>query len=166
VKQWYCVLTKPRREQEAEEQLRRQDFQVFLPRIRQSCRRGGRWREVVEALFPRYLFVCVDLEQQSVGPIRSTRGVAGLVRFGQDLKPVPAPIIEALRQQVALGGGCITRIHHFRHGDAVTIAEGALAGLQAIFQAETGADRVLVLLELLGRANTVTLCRHAVVPAT
>ena len=40
-----------------------------------------RWQGTVEPLFPGYLFVQLDLGRQNTAPIRSTRGVIGMVRF-------------------------------------------------------------------------------------
>ena len=79
---WYAALCKPRQEMVAEANLANQGFAVYLPRLKNRHRRAGRWVDRVEPLFPRYLFVAAGLESQSLAPIRSTRGVSGLVRFG------------------------------------------------------------------------------------
>ena len=44
MKPWYAVYTKARKEQVAEEHLRNQDYEVYLPRIRQGRTRLGRLR--------------------------------------------------------------------------------------------------------------------------
>ena len=79
---WYCVHTKPRAEALALEHLQRQAFECLLPRIQHSVLRGGRRQRVVEPLFPRYLFLRANPEQQSLAAVRSTRGALGLVRPG------------------------------------------------------------------------------------
>ena len=48
----------------------------------------------------------------------------------------------------AVGAG-VTR---FKPGDAVTVVEGPFAGINAIFEAKTGRERVVLLLELLNRS--------------
>ena len=50
-------------------------------------------------------------------------------------------------------------------GETVTIVEGPFAGVNAIFQAQSGKDRVLLLLDLMGRSNRLEVCSHQVVPA-
>ena len=93
---WYAVCCKPRREGVAEENLLRQDFQVYLPRFRIRRRQRGQWFDTAEVLFPRYLFVRIDPLQRSITPVRSTRGVVGLVRFGGQPAVVPNAVMGAL----------------------------------------------------------------------
>jgi transcriptional antiterminator RfaH len=166
MKAWYAVHTKPRQETVASEHLSRQGFETHAPVILAPRRRRGRWSEVVQPLFPGYLFVRLDLEHQNTAPIRSTRGVTGLVRFGGLPTPVPQGVVERL---VAAGTACegAVRLEYlFQPGDRVEIVSGALAGLEAVFLAASGQERVRVLLEMLGRENRVLLSRHQLVPAT
>ena len=55
--------------------------------------------------------------------------------------------------------------HLFQPGDRVEILTGPFAGLPASILAETGKERVELLLELLGRANKVVISRHQLTPA-
>lgn len=87
--QWYTVQSKPRQEAVAAEHLLRQGYETYLPQIRLKKHRRKQWVDVTEPLFLRYLFIKVDADQQSLAPVRSTVGVAGLVRFGHLLRPVP-----------------------------------------------------------------------------
>jgi len=162
---WYVVQTKPRQEQVALTNLLRQHYQGFLPRIGVPKRRRGRWQEVIEPLFPGYLFASLDLRHEDAAPIRSTRGVVGLVRFGGGPRPVPAQVVERL--QLAEGGdGVIRREQAFNEGDRIEIVAGPLAGLRGIFLAASGAERVHVLLDLLGRGNRATVSRREIAVAT
>ena len=49
-------------------------------------------------MFPRYLFLWAVPGQDDLRPVRSTRGVVGLVRFGGELRPVPESVITELRR--------------------------------------------------------------------
>lgn len=84
-KQWYVVYAKSRQEAVAEENLGRQGYEVYLPLIAQPRRQRGQWRQVLEPLFPRYLFVHLRLGCDNIGPIRYTTGVSSLVRFREEL---------------------------------------------------------------------------------
>jgi transcriptional antiterminator RfaH len=162
-KKWYVVFTKPKREASAEENLRRQAFECFLPRIQQPRRRQNKRVVVAEPMFPRYLFVHVDVVQQNVAPIRSTFGVSGLVRFGNELAVVPDPIIETLLIRADRENGVVSlKPPRFQAGDEVLLLEGSMAGIRGIFQATTGQERVVILLNLLGRENRVTLPESAI----
>lgn len=163
---WYAVQTKPRQEQVALANLSRQHYRGFLPLISVPKRRRGRWQESIEPLFPGYLFASLDLCREDTAPIRSTRGVVGLVRFGAGPRPVPAQIIERLQAADAAGDGVIRREQAFSEGDPVEIVSGPLAGLRGIFLAKSGAERVHVLLDLLGRGNRATVSRHEITAAT
>lgn len=161
-KSWYLLRTKPRQETIAAEHLERQHFQVCLPLYRCSRRKKGSWTEVREPMFPGYLFVHLDLERQNCAPIRSTRGVSDFVRFGAEPKPVPNAIVETLLRSDTGAADSVEPL--FKPGDPVAIVSGGFAGLKAIFQAEKGSDRVILLLDLLGRCVSIALHRDEVVP--
>ena len=157
---WYAVSCKPRQEAVAEENLQRQGFNVYLPRIQVRRRRRGQWLDIVEALFPRYLFILIDPVQRSTAPVRSTRGVVGLVRFGGKPAEVPANVIsELMRREDSTSGLHLDSRVQFCAGDSIKLVEGPLAGMEGVFNQEDGERRVIVLLELLGQANKVTVSR-------
>ena len=56
---WYVIQTKPRQESVAIENLERQGYAAYCPKMAQAKRRRQRqrWQKVIEPLFPRYLFV-------------------------------------------------------------------------------------------------------------
>jgi transcriptional antiterminator RfaH len=47
----------------------------------------------------------------------------------------------------------------FRSGDLVKLVDGPLAGLQGVFSQKDGDERVIVLFELLGKANKLRISR-------
>jgi transcriptional antiterminator RfaH len=166
VERWYAVCCKPRQEAVAEENLQRQGFHVYLPRIRIRQRRRGQWTDAVEVLFPRYIFMRVNPLRRSTATVRSTRGVVGLVRFGGKPALVPDAVIEALLQREDAATG----LHQDNRpplsaGEAVKLVDGPLAGMEGIFTQHDGHKRVIVLLELLGKANRVTVSRDWVARA-
>lgn len=162
---WYAVHTKARDETIAAENLHRQGFHTFLPRVKAARRRRVHWHEVIEHLFPGYLFIRLDLLIQGSSPIRSTRGALGLVRFGGDPAVVPAELVEQL---VATSdeAGVVRQEHLFQAGDRVGILAGPFIGVPATILIETGAERVQILLELLGRTNQVLVSRHQLGPVS
>jgi len=152
---WYALLTKPRREQLALQNLQRQAFDGYLPLCRERRLVRGSYRWVNAPLFARYLFVRLDLDADNTAPIRSTLGCCGLVRFGQRTPHIPDAFIEALRAK-AEPDGCIALVPSpWQTGQRVQLAEGPFAGMEAIYQAPSGADRALVLLKWLGQTRPV-----------
>jgi len=155
-KRWYVLQTKPRQESVAREHIDRQGFEVFLPWLEQSRRRRGAWVDVVEPLFPRYLFVRADPERDNLALLRSTRGVTGLVRFGMELIAVPDDVMAALQAAGDENAKIqLTASTLFVQGEEVTILDGPFAGLKAIFEAESGEQRAIILLDILGRPSRI-----------
>jgi transcriptional antiterminator RfaH len=150
-KSWYLVYTKPRQEETAMTNLARQGYGVYLPRMKQMRRRQGRRMAVVEPLFPRYLFICLDTQTDNWGPIRSTLGVASLVRFGHEPAKVPDDLVAFLQKQEGEGGLHQWAEPTFAAGDQVWVADGPFQGYKGILLARTSRERVLVLLDILGK---------------
>ena len=162
---WHAALCKPRSEVLAETNLRRQGYQVFLPRLATQRRRLGRWVDTVEPLFPRYIFLAVSDEHQSLAPVRSTLGVAGLVRFGGEPAIIAGEVVDSLRARHDPATGICARRSQFKPGARVAFQGGPFNGLDGVFELDAGRDRVFVLLEFLGKANRVKVLRDWLVPA-
>ena len=154
---WHLVMTKPASEAKAVVHLQRQGYVVYFPRLSKKILSRGRWLDRIVALFPRYLFVQVNSHQQSLASIRSTVGVAGLVRFGIDYIIVPDEVVATLRRKEdpAVGLHCLRTSEWIKPGELVRIAAGALSGLEGIFKSDDGNQRVTVLLNWLGRETSV-----------
>jgi transcriptional antiterminator RfaH len=163
---WHLVLTKPGGELLAKSNLERQEYRVYFPRVRQKLLRRGAWREVISALFPRYMFVQLNSAVQSLAPMRSTLGVANVVRFGAEFTTVPDAIVEDLiGREDESGLHRLSSAPLFKAGAAVDVLDGALAGVSGVFEREDGDDRVVVLLNLLGRESRINLPMASIAPS-
>ena len=150
-KRWYLVYAKPRQEHIAKENLERQGYATYLPLMRVPRRRLSRRTIRVEPMFPRYLFILLDKITDNWAPIRSTVGVSNLVRFGGEAAPVPGDLIDALRARENNEGVQDFPLHSYTRGQKVRIEEGPFMGYEGIFLAKTSDERVLVLLDLIGK---------------
>lgn len=162
---WYCVQTRPRAEAQALEHLQRQGFDCLLPRLQRSVIRNGRRQMTVEALFPRYLFLHADADTTSLAPVRSTRGAVGLVRTAGLPATVPDELIERLLVDANADGLVTMPERRLLPGERVVITEGPLAGLQGLYTQAQSEQRALVLLEILGGAQSVALPIYLLEPA-
>lgn len=162
---WYLIYTKPSGEALALTNLVRQHYLAYLPRILRSVRRAGRRYERVGALFPRYLFLRLNEGEQSLAPVRSTVGVAGIVRFGLRYTIVPDRLVHDLQAR----GDPVTGLHRLniggppRPGAPVRVRRGPFDGLEGVFERTAGADRVVVLLKLLGQNAPVCIPADSIV---
>ena len=78
---WFVVQTKPRQEKTAILNLIRQGYETYCPDVVVKKRMKDKWVEVVEPLFPRYLFLRSDPTLRDMSPIRSTLNVTRIVQF-------------------------------------------------------------------------------------
>jgi transcriptional antiterminator RfaH len=163
---WYLIRTKPNAESTAEVNLDRQGYEVYCPRLVQSMPCRGRWRERVVSLFPGYLFLRLDEGRQLLAPVQSTLGVASAVRFGPSYAIVPDTVVQELRERANPETG----MHRLKlparlvPGARVRILAGPFEGLEGIFQRETGSERAIVLLHVLGQIASVGVRVSNVVP--
>ena len=150
---WYLVHCKARQDERALEHLERQGFECYRP-VRQSERiRHGRQHLASTPLFPGYLFIKLDRIHDNWLPIRSTRGVLQIVRFNDYPLPIRDGIIEAIRRRIDCG---LTREPYLKPGERVLITKGCLSGIEAIFIAGDGEERVMLLLSILQSDQTLS----------
>jgi transcriptional antiterminator RfaH len=160
---WFCVRTQPKHEHIAAAHLRKDaGLEVYLPRIRfrRSTREGPVW--FTEALFPGYLFGRFELAM-CLRRVHHTRGVQGVVHFGDQWPTVPARAIEELRATV--GGDQIHVIEdNLQPGEPVRISGGPFHDLRAVItRVMPGRERVALLIDFLGRQTAVELASDSVV---
>ena len=151
---WLLVVSKPRMEAEAAIELRNQNYESYAPRWVEMKRRAGGWQRVESAMFPRYLFVRTTYPQQDLTPIRSTRGVQNLVRFGQATARVDDRLVQQIRQLESSRFKPDKELKPFKKGQQVQVLEGPFAGVSAqVFAVEE--RRVILLLELINQQQTL-----------
>jgi len=163
---WYVVQTQTNAEHKAVAHLARQGFATYLPRYLKR-RRHARCVDVVAApLFPRYLFVEIDMAVQRWRSIYSTVGVSRLVCNGEHPAPVPEQIIDELRSRQNASGliqlNCRPKL---KVGDKIRVLEGAFYDCLGIYNGMSDRERVGILLDLLGRKVRVLLNAEAIAAA-
>jgi transcriptional antiterminator RfaH len=162
---WYCVRARQKQEHIAAANLKQvPGIEVFNPRLRfrRATQRGPVW--FTEPLFPSYLFARFALRAQ-LADVRHTSGVSTVVHFADRVPAVPDDVIAELK---TLTGGqeLIVQDDTFAAGQEVRVAEGAFQGLIGIVkQVMPAAQRVKILLEILGRETAVEVDARAVVAA-
>lgn len=154
---WYLVVTKPQSEFKAQDNLLRQGYETYLPLVQTARRRNGKKIQRTEAFFPRYLFISLDKETDNWSPIRSTIGVAGMVRFGGMPAVVPENMVANLKNNENEFSLQSIEKKEPQQGDKIEIIDGPFVGHSAIYQKMKGAERVSVLLDIVGKNTQVTL---------
>jgi transcriptional antiterminator RfaH len=163
---WYVVETRSHAEAKAQGHLIRQGFETYLPRYLKSRRHARRVETVAAPLFPRYLFVSVDVATQRWRSIHSTIGVARLVCNGEEPASVPDAVVMALRgREDARGYIQLERRPQFAPGAPVRIIDGVYAGKLGLFEDMAEQERVSVLIEMLGRKISMLVNQAAIAAA-
>jgi len=159
-KNWFVVHTKPKQESQAVENLQRQGYSVYFPQIIQARRRRKSWQKVIGPLFPRYLFVELGIGNDNFSPIRSTLGVIGLIKFGNQPAMVPGSVIKLIRDQEEFLNNIDILDEQWQPGDMLEILDGPFAGLKGIFQKKESIERVSLLLDVLGKQSRFSINRE------
>lgn len=150
---WYIVLTKPRQEARAQEnlenQLQGQAGEVYLPMLKIERVTQGKRTLKTEPLFPGYLFLRLEKNSPVFSKVRSTFGVNKLLCFGATPVTIDERLIEDLRQRSATGESA----PQFKTGQKVELTEGPFRHYQALFKEYKGSERAIILLTLLGQQN-------------
>lgn len=154
---WYVAYTQPQREQLAQINLALQGFEVYLCQYKAFKKSPEGLLEVWQPMFPRYIFFRPAHAGQSISVVRSTRGIAFVLRFGVTLamlKPEELRMLKALEsaQNQADAG----QSSPFQPGLKVRLKNCGLSGLEGLVHS-VSSKRVTLLIELLGREKKLHL---------
>jgi transcriptional antiterminator RfaH len=86
---WYVAYTPPHKEAMAVTHLGEQGFRTFLPRQLKNVRHARKVRTILAPVFPRYLFVILNLDRDRWLSVNGTRGITRLIMVSG--RPVPVP---------------------------------------------------------------------------
>ncbi len=152
---WYLIQTKPRSENLALENLSNQGYKCYLPMMKVEKALNKQIEIKKVPLFPRYLFINLDFESKSWAPIRSTRGVSGLVRFGQTPAKIHDELVQHIYHRENLSESEVQPL--FQEGQSLKIIKGPSSGFDSIYQGMDSEMRVRVLLEFMRKPLFVKL---------
>ena len=159
---WYVVQAKPGQTERAYRELENQGFEVFLPEIGVEKIRRGKRTQILEPMFPGYLFIYLSEVTSNWRPIRSTRGVARLIVFGDTPARVPHAVIDAIRDHLRAP---VRDVSAYKPRQPVRITEGPFVGLEALFEQYDGEQRAFLLLDMLGRWQKLSIDLNAIEPS-
>ena len=155
---WYVVQTQVNGEAKAAENLRRQGYDAYLPRYLKRRRHARKMDFTAKPLFPRYMFVAIDMATQRWRSVQSTVGVSRLVTNGDSPAVVPEGVVYALiAREDAKGFVKMDAGPAFALGDKVRVLAGAFMDNAGLFNGMADHDRVSILLDMLGRKVRVLL---------
>jgi transcriptional antiterminator RfaH len=151
-------------ESRAKAQLENQKFRAFLPNRLRTVRHARKLSTKPAPLFPRYLFVQLDLGHHRWRSINGTFGVSSLIMQGDHPHPVPRGIVETLIAS-ADNFGLLRFEERLKVGTQVRLAAGPFAEQLGVLDRLDDSGRVRVLLNIMGAAVPVEIRRDFVAAA-
>ena len=149
MKNWYLIKTKPRQEKKAKQNLENQGYVAFCPITKINKK--------LVVLFPSYLFVQLNEKTQNFSPIYSTKGVSYFIKFGLNFAKVPTSVIKFIKTNQHITADKLKNLNKFKPGDKVQISDGAFKNYMAIFKSYRPDERVILLMNLLGREQSLNI---------
>jgi transcriptional antiterminator NusG len=135
-------------------------FQVEVPTEEVTEVKNGKRQQVQRKVFPGYILVRMDLNDESWGAVRNTPGVTGFV--GATSRPSPLSLDEVVRilapTTVKKTEKPQVKVVDFEVGESVTVMDGPFATLPAtISEISPDAQKLKVLVSIFGRETPVEL---------
>jgi len=150
--QWYAIYTQARMEKWGRSNLWERGFEVYLPLYHKERRHARKTDWVSAPLFPRYLFVAAGPQSRQQRSINSAPGVISLVTFGERPGLISGAVIKAIQaREDADGHVQLVDQNTLVPGEQVNLQSGAMADRVGLFGCRSEGDRVVILLNLLGR---------------
>jgi transcription elongation factor/antiterminator RfaH len=160
---WYVVRTQPHREAQAARQLENQDYRVFLPRFFKSRRHARKFETVLAPLFPRYMFIILDLGRDRWRSVNGTYGVDRLLMRSGEPEPVPLGLVEQLAG-AADANDAVRFSIGLKQGQTIRVTAGPFADLIGKLERLDDSGRVRALLDIMGGKILVELPESLVAP--
>lgn len=139
-------------------------YQIEVPTEEVTEIKGGKRQLVTRKKLPGYLFVRMDLTDESWSAVRNTPGVTGFV--GHSNHPTPLTIDEVAGQLAPAPKerkAEVPKVVDFEVGESVTVMDGPFATLPAtINEINADAQKLKVLVSIFGRETPVELSFHQV----
>ncbi len=158
---WYLAHTLPNKEASAQLRLDAQGFRNFLPRRLKTVRHARRLRTVNAPLFPRYLFVALDLSRDPWRSVNGTFGVSSLFMAEDRPLAVPIGVVETLLRSCANPA----LAPDLQPGQPVRLINGPFAEALGVLDRLDARGRIEVLLSIMGGDIRIKLPRDWVQPA-
>jgi transcriptional antiterminator NusG len=133
-------------------------FQIEVPTEEVMEVKGGKRQAVVRKKLPGYLFVRMDLTDESWSAVRNTPGVTGFV--GQTSRPTPLTVDEVVKQLAPPKQKQVVaqKAVDFEVGESITVTDGPFATLPAtINEINLDSQKLKVLVSIFGRETPVEL---------
>ena len=162
--QWYVIHTysgyEERVQKALEQRIKFMDaedkiFKIEIPKEEEIEIRGGQRRTVAKKVFPGYVLVQMQMDDDSWNVVRNTPGITGFVGSGNKPTPLSEAEVNAILKRAE--GSPQVKVG-FRKGENVRVVDGPFTDFVGVVdEINVAKGKVKVLLTLFGRETSVEL---------
>lgn len=164
-KQWYIVQTYSGYENKAklalEERIKMSDCvddfeEIFIPMETVTEMRNGKRREVKRKFYNGYIFVKMNLNENSWHVVKDTPKVVGFLGNQRNPAPIPESEVKQITQRIEEGKMQTGPSFSFGQGDKVRVVEGNFKDFTGTVEdVDPEKSRLKVFVEIFGRPTSV-----------
>ena len=148
-KRWCIAQIKPNSYNSAIQNLERQGFETFLPKMETTQRQENKFFVKNVYVFPGYVFVCFDPDIIPWFKINSTYGVSKVLTFSSKPAEISSDFILELKNRYEINSN-LTQKEKLQKGDSIKFYTGPFADLIAKVESVDEKNRIWILLEAMG----------------
>lgn len=158
--EWYALFVKTGQEDKVKQRLeyRFQEKLMFLvPKRRLKERRAGKWYFVTRTLFPGYVLIKGDIDQETMQLFKDVPGLLKLLKSGTEPLRIDSWEMEALGRLIC-NGEIISLSTILMENDRVTVVDGPLVSMEGYIRSiDCRKGRAKIVLNFLGEERMVDL---------
>ena len=151
---WVIIETKPSQEKRAKLNLENQGFEVYLPYLCHKKYIKGIWQRHNEVMFKNYLFILKDTLSSKLHKIKNTLGIKRILIDKSTLLPFELSLSEMNRIVKIVQNNNNMKIES---GDQVIYTKGSNSKIEGKLIKKLNNNRALLLLNLLGKQQEVSV---------
>ena len=155
-KKWFVAQIKPNSYHTAIQNLERQGFETFLPKMGITQRQKNKFVVKNVYVFPGYMFVYFDPYIIRWTKINSTYGVSKILAFNKKPSEISSDLILALKIKYEINSNP-KQMEKLQKGDSIKFYTGPFTNLIAKVESAEEKNRIWILLEGMGGLQRLKL---------
>ena len=148
-KKWFIAQIKPNSYNSAVQNLKRQGFETFLPKMEITKRQKNKFLVESVYVFPGYIFVFFDPHIITWTKVNSTYGVSKILAFNKRPSEISPDLILELKNRYEINSNLMSK-ENLRKGDCIKFFSGPFTDLIGKIESIDENKRIWVLLEAMG----------------
>ena len=155
-KKWCIAQIKPNSYHSAIQNLERQGFETFLPKMGITERQENKFVVKNIYVFPGYMFVCFNSRIVNWAKINSTYGVSKILAFNKKPSEISSDLILELKNKYEFNSHTLQN-ERLQQGEVIKFNNGPFVDLFAKVESVDEKNRIWVLLETMGKYKRLKL---------